>query len=189
MKSVFAESTVLDLHREWHDYTTYRNEVSAPPRITISLRGSADPVEIRRHAAIVRMVSAVESYVDGINRNYILRVNTQSGGEIENTLTRLEELLTSNWESRRLALTEFYSLDFGDAPEWARFRGIIEARNIIVHHLGSLADARRNVRTQEARLKQVGFAISGGLLVVSDEVLSTVFEACSTFVRWIDEHT
>ncbi len=187
MRQAHSETALVLLQTEWREYTEYREKPATEFRIIVGMHGAVDAGKIRRQSAVVRMVSVVEAFVDGLNRDYLVDAIARVGEKESVLISQLMVAHSVNWETRRSTLELFYSVEFGDAPAWGRLLGAIEARNTIVHGLGDVASSGGNFRRLQGRLEQVGIAIAGGALIIGDDELERVYRACVEFVRWTDE--
>ena len=187
MNRAIAESTLLLLLAEWREHIENRARAEEAPRIVLSLHGRSSPAEIRWQAAILRMVSVIESYVDSLNREYLTNVLEKKVEESAALVRRLDDFASVNWDQRRAALEDFYAVDFKDSQEWHRLRGAIEARNAVVHGLGRLTRTRRKLSRVESLLRQIGVEVAGGQLVISEVTVCEVYKTCVEFVYWVDD--
>lgn len=96
------------------------------------------------------------------------------------------------WHGQVTAWNDWHGISLDASKEYTALKGVIEARNAIVHGLGSLTkrqlgkDLGRNTTTF---LNAIGIGISGGRLVVDAAAYFKCLKTSKEFIEWLDLET
>lgn len=100
------------------------------------------------------------------------------------------ERRAETWPGQEKAWRGWHGIDIAREQPYQELRGVIEARNAIVHGIGELT--KRQTRGKDggkkviAALKKVGIRVSGRKVVVDDEAMKTCIDTARGFIGWLD---
>lgn len=95
---------------------------------------------------------------------------------------------TDTWEQRIATWKLVHSIAIPGSPRYDLLLAFIQARNAIVHGLGSLTRKQlRDRKKSVARLRAAQISVLGDRLVLSESHVDRCADAVRTFVRWLDE--
>lgn len=103
---------------------------------------------------------------------------------------RAELKAESTWPTHIDAWKEWHSVDLDAAPNFSKFRSFIEARNAIMHGLGSLTRRQTQgnaLSSLTGQLGKVGIAVEGTRLVFGRKSVQRCADVSVEFVLWLDE--
>lgn len=95
---------------------------------------------------------------------------------------------TDTWEQRIATWRLVHSIAIPSSPRYDLLFAFIQARNAIVHGLGSLTRKQLRDRTKSvARLRAAHISVSGNRLVLTESHVDRCAEAVRTLIRWLDD--
>jgi hypothetical protein len=114
---------------------------------------------------------------------------TQDNDVLKTLWERAEEQV-EQWRGMNVAWDRWHKINVERETRYKRLRGVLEARNAIVHGLGRLT--RRQTRRDggaavRGRLASVGITTNGLMLVVSDDAIKQCAQAAKAFIAWLDQ--
>lgn len=102
-------------------------------------------------------------------------------------LQEIEVSGSKNWGARQKLFTRLHNVKLKDQEDWPKVEALTHARNAIAHGLGQLTASQRQNNELPKKMGLVKIGISGGHLVISGDSLVSTFEACTGFVRSVDQ--
>jgi hypothetical protein len=164
-----AEETLLDLN--------------ATARSWAQQRSSPDQ-------ALIAICATLEAYVDAWVERVIVIVTADDAfrSSFANYLIDSHiETASSNWSSRTESIKELTGVVLRSFDRWQIIDGTIQARNAIVHGLGSLTRVqRRKPLATLRRLMAAGFDVDAGVVTHGEDAILRSVNASVAFVRWAD---
>jgi hypothetical protein len=95
---------------------------------------------------------------------------------------------TDTWEQRIATWRLIHSISIPSSPRYDVLFAFIQARNAIVHGLGSLTRKQLRDRTKSvARLRAARISVSGTQLVLNDSHVEQCADAVRRLIRWLDD--
>lgn len=94
------------------------------------------------------------------------------------------------WSGQERAWKAWHGVDLARAPDYKDLRGVIEARNAIVHGLGLLT--QRQLRGKDGgkkstdALRRVGIRVNARRLVLNDDAMRQCVDTAQRFIEWLD---
>lgn len=147
--------------------------------------------EIRRHAAMVRMVSIVETFMaNGLVARLEAQIPAPRAEILEDVYTRAEDAAISSWPK----LTDHYQLwlhvpiSQRSCPAWRQIEAMVNVRNAIAHGLGELTRrmARKDIAALGRDFATIDVEIVGTALLMRESSLRKAAFAGREFVNWLD---
>ena len=157
-----------------------------PPRISGPHFGTLDPTQVRYQAALLRMVSTTEAYLDSVNDLLMRRHFQAPTRPIQSMVEELGIGSSRSWQARHSAFKKLHGVRLRKQSSWKVLEGAIEARNGIAHGIGRLTPTQLRNADLQVQLKRVDITVGGGRMIMSDNSLAVVLEACVCFVRSVD---
>lgn len=149
---------------------------------------------VRRENVLVRSVSIMESFVHAelVSRLSPLVPNPRSA-LVEALYAQFEERGTMSWEETANYFKKHIhsSIKIKSSPDWDQVNAVIEARNAVVHGLGTFTSrqTRRNVpKTVTTHLVKLGFDVSahGSRVLVTASALENTVMLLRSYLEWLD---
>lgn len=187
--SAITDETLLLLLAVQRDYESATSTSACRPRIVSPVVGIADPVQVNRQATLLRFISTIEAYTDALISD-LLKQQIDSPVALRTIILQEVELSSSrNWPSREKAFQRIFGIRLSKQDSWKDVEAAREARNSIAHGLGRLTAQQLQNRSLVKKLGRMKIHIGSGRIVITDESLPLVFEACISFVKSLDAAT
>lgn len=103
---------------------------------------------------------------------------------------RAELKAESAWWTHIAAWKEWHGIELEKAPDFSKFHSFIEARNAIMHGLGSLTRRQMEgdgLRSLTGQLRKIGIGVEGTVLIFGKKSIQRCADVSSQFVLWLDE--
>ena len=111
-------------------------------------------------------------------------------GVVGNTLTVWEGILNRadrTWVNREQVWGREFGVELLDCPDYAPFRGFVEARNAVTHGLGYLTDQQLSRLSEvESYLKAANVELDGRRVLFGDRHVEAASYIAIGLVRWLD---
>lgn len=190
--SSVAEGTVRLLMTTLAQHRRQEAVLSESPRAIGRLHAlptSSASSEVRRQAALFRLVSIVEAFVAG---GLVERLEPHAPPPrtpiLEDVYSRAEDGAISSWPKMREHYKQWFQIGMVQCPVWRKVEAMTNARNVIAHGVGELT--RRMARRDPANLRRdlatIDVSISGSSLRVPESAVSASAFAGRDFVVWLD---
>ena len=159
------------------------------PRIVNSALGTFNPLEVRRHTTILRFISTTEAYIDALNNIMIREQVVTLTSQLRAILQAIDVEASRSWEHRRKAFSRFHGINLSAQNSWKEVEAATHARNSIAHGLGRLTASQIQNDQLPRTLQRIKIYISGGHLIITNESIRVVLDACLRFIRSVDQTT
>jgi hypothetical protein len=183
-----AEKSRAELMFAWAAYARWRRQQRVIPfgRLSRYHLGAATGVG---YLTLPYIAAVAEEF----SRNMLLSCSEPLVPQAHALLRELwatAEGRVETWPGQVKAWEGWHGIPVSKSAEYKKFRGVIEARNAVVHGLGELT--RRQTRAKDGGrsvihdLSQVGIRVSGRRLEVDDDAIRRSVDAARRFVEWLD---
>ncbi|TRW45310.1 hypothetical protein [Georgenia yuyongxinii] len=147
---------------------------------------------MRAESTLVRLVSITESFCFGeLARHLETKAPPPRTDLIERLYLDAEERAISSWSQATSAFKSWAKVTLSDqGATWQDFRAIVEARNAVIHGLGSFTGRQRRDKSYTAtkrRLSKLGFGVTGDRIQVTPSALRASGRLCIEVMTWIDK--
>lgn len=148
--------------------------------------GPADTAAVQGQAAIMRIVTIVETYLDALSRELL---GEHVGSHSPTTDLMVEDIAlgaTNTWTSREDIYRRYHRLKLRDLAGWKAIQAAVQIRNASAHGLGQLTQRQigdQNIRTL---LDQVDATIVDGRIHLGDESLIKIRTVAREFMNAVD---
>ncbi|MEU7795569.1 hypothetical protein AB0B11_19275 [Micromonospora tulbaghiae] len=164
--------------------------VGAPkPRIGRTTLGLVSPKHVRRQAAVFRMVSVVEAFLDTLSRELTGSYVPYRTKTLNLLLEDFDVNTTFSWQQREDAYRRYHGIELKKCAAWDEINAAIQARNSIAHGLGRITPKQVRKANLASQLKAIDISIVNGELNFGEKCLTLVRDACSEFVKAVDALT
>lgn len=147
----------------------------------------------RREGVLVRAISITEAYVHGqLQARLDIQAPSPRTTLVENLYGQAEDQATSSWN----AAADYYkkyvsSTNIKGFYDWNQVDAVIEARNAVIHGLGSFTArrVRRNVPSKVApHLTALKFQVNAARarILVTGEALEKTTRLLRSYLEWLD---
>lgn len=174
-----------------HAASDIPNQAAAsPPRGRVlrnALGASTDPGEWLMEAALLRMVSVIEAYVDAVSMFRMGLVIDSRHVLVAKMLEDFEVGSSSTWQQRHDSYETYHNFSLRSRTGWDVVSAAIEVRNCLAHGLGNLTAQQRSKSTLPATVKRIGVTVGSSRMHLSSTTVTTVGNGCDAFVRNVDE--
>jgi hypothetical protein len=137
--------------------------------------------------ALVRLIAIAEEFSYGL----LLEVTDLKLPTDDRVTTLWETHVdreTETWEQRIATWRRMHALSIPASPRYDVLFGFIQARNAIVHGLGSLTRKQLRDRAKSvARLKAARITVAGDRLELNDRHVDGCADTVRAFIRWLDD--
>lgn len=158
-----------------------------PGRLLINSMGaSTDPVVWLREAALLRLISIVEAYVDAVSMHRMgAFVDTKP--TLVALMLRDFELTSSNtWQDRHGAYEAYHGFSLRSQNGWAQVKAGIEVRNCLLHGLGTLTAKQRGQTKLASLVRIIDVSIGSNRMHLAATTVSKLGSGCQALVRAVD---
>lgn len=180
---MFTKAAYLDLVRVHAARTSSKPRIPTDP---LAYRGSAE------YLTLPYIVAIAEEFA----RNALVEssepvIGTDPHPLIADLWAAAEER-SESWPRQVDAWKKWHSIDVTTEAAYKAFRPAVEARNAIVHGLGTLT--RRQTRKDGGRataemLRTSGITVQSGRVVVDAKATADCIKRAGVFIDWLDEKT
>jgi hypothetical protein len=158
-----------------------------PARIlTNALGASTDPAVWRREAAVIRLISVIEAYVDAVSMHRMARLVDSSGSLVALLVQDFETASSGSWQNRHDTYLSYHGLSLRSLSGWQAIKAGIEVRNCLLHGLGSLTAKQRGQTKLAASLRPIDVTIGANRMHLSILTVSKIAEGSDRFVADLD---
>lgn len=156
-----------------------------------ALTTSAGPVQIRRQATLLRIMSIVEAFVaDQLVQRFEPHAPPPRPAILDDVYVRAEDGAISTWPKMIEHYGRWFDIKLSrtKCPPWRRVEAMTNARNAIAHGLGELTRrmARKGTRELELDFATLGLTLSGNSVTISEDSLRRAAETAREFIDWLD---
>ena len=157
------------------------------PRILTNAMGaSTDPAAWLREAALIRLVSVIEAYVDAVSM-YRMNAVIGAGAPLVSLLVGdFERASNGSWGDRHDAYKRYHGISLRSLSGWQPINAGIHVRNCLLHGLGNLTARQRDMTTLAVSLKLIDVTIGGNRMHLSGSTVAKVAAGCEHFVGALD---
>jgi len=155
-------------------------------RVLRSSFGESEPTMVARHAALVRMVSITEAYVDTLSMELLSAALGPPSALMAKVLEEVEISASGNWQRREKTFSSLHGISLRSGPRWTTIEAAIEARNSVAHGLGNLTTRQKRRRDIARQLGRADIVVGGGRIYLTPASLRTVADATRGFISWLD---
>jgi hypothetical protein len=146
---------------------------------------------MRAESTLIRMISITESFCFGeLARHLEEKAPLPRTDLIERLYLDAEERAMSSWSQAATAFKTWTKVTLGDqGATWQNFRAIVEARNAVIHGLGSFTSRQRRDKSYtgtQKMLGKLGFDVADDRVRVTPSALRTSGPLCIDVMTWID---
>jgi hypothetical protein len=137
--------------------------------------------------ALVRLIAIAEEFTHGLLIE-VTNLHLPSDPRVAALWDKHVDRETDTWEQRMATWRLMHGLAIQTSPRYDALLAFIEARNAVVHGLGSLT--RKQLRTRNRsvdRLRAARIAVSGDRLILGEEDVAACADSVRTLVRWLDD--
>lgn len=144
-----------------------------------------DRATVQRYGTLERLVAITESFVhERLGRHVESHLGTLNLPPISLVVDEALVNAAMNWNNAQRAYREWIEVKL----PYSEIEGLVEARNAIAHGLGTLTRKQKQKRIPRvAKLAEVGIAIDGDRLVITEDQLDIAKQRCATFILEVDE--
>ncbi len=137
--------------------------------------------------ALVRLISIAEEFTHGLLLELTSR-KLPADARVAVLWDSHVDRETDTWEQRMATWRLVHSVSIPSSPRYDVLFGFIQARNAIVHGLGSLTRKQLRDRTKSvARLRAARISVNGDQLVLTGRHVEQCADVVRTLIRWLDD--
>lgn len=156
-----------------------------------ALTATTAPVQIRRQATLLRIMSIVEAFVaDQLVQRFEPHAPPPRPAILDDVFVRAEDAAISTWPKMIEHYGRWFDIKLSrtKCPPWRRVEAMTNARNAIAHGLGELTRrmARKGTRELELDFATLGLTLSGNSVTISEDSLRRAAETAREFIDWLD---
>jgi hypothetical protein len=151
-----------------------------------ALGASTDPSVWLREAALLRLVSVVEAYVDAVSMFRMGLVVDSSHVLVAKMLEDFEVGSSSTWQQRHDSYEGYHKFSLKSRSGWQVVSASIEVRNCLAHGLGNLTAKQRGKTALPSTVGLIGVSVGSNRMHLGATTVATVGRGCNEFVRDID---
>lgn len=147
--------------------------------------------EVRRQAALFRMVSIVEAFAaNGLVERFEPHAPPPRTAILEDVYARAENGAISSWPKMCEHYKQWFEIRITEkyCPSWRKVQAMTNARNVIAHGVGELT--RRMSRRDPAKLRRdlatIDVSIVGTSLQVPESAVRASAYTGREFIEWLD---
>lgn len=185
-KRAVTDAALLLVLAAERDFRFARQNTQRRPRIVSFALGTLDPIDVTCQATILRLFSTIEAYVDALNRDLLQEAIDLATPQPHVVLEELQFHSSRNWSERQKAFRRVHGVRLSRQCSWKEIEATREVRNCIAHGLGQLTAPQLRNQNIGRKLEFIKIRVSGGRLVITDESVWAVVQACSKFIRSVD---
>lgn len=162
--------------------------VARPPGRVLrnALGASTDPSVWLREAALLRLVSVIEAYVDAVSMFRMGLVVDSSHVLVAKMLEDFEVGSSSTWQQRHDSYEGYHKFSLRSRAGWQVVSASIEVRNCLAHGLGNLTAKQRGKTTLPTTVGVIAVSVGSNRMHLGATTVATVGRGCDDFVRDID---
>jgi hypothetical protein len=179
-----AESASALLFRTLGAHRTAITTLQAERPTRLRAATDGDPLQDRRQATLVRLLSITESFAaDLLSREIDKAANQASHPSISKIADDAVNQAIGTWAGQKKSYKEW----LGISESWTKVEQLTEARNAVAHGLGKLT--RRQLRNESgttSQLRAVGIAVNNQAILLTEENLQSAALICRDFIERID---
>jgi len=153
-----------------------------PTRLRATTDG--DPLQDRRQATLVRLLSITESFAaDLLSREIDKAANEANNASISRIAEDAVNQAIGTWAGQKKSYKEW----LGISESWTKVEQLAEARNAVAHGLGKLT--RRQLKNESgttSQLRAVGIAVNNQAILLTEDNLQSAALICRDFIERID---
>lgn len=177
----------LRLIRHAEQYILRADSTAATGRLQGgTLPATTDPHQWRAEAALLRIVSVIEAYVDATSIVRMSRLVDRSQPHLLRLLEDFEFNSSSNWKQRKDAFAAYHGFRIPSCRGWQKVEAGIEVRNSLAHGLGRLTARQRGKSGLVKMLSCIDVTVGGGHIHLSATTIPKVAVAAREFLTDID---
>lgn len=159
------------------------------PRTTRTPLGPANPARVREQAALFRMVSIVEAFLDTLSRELMNEYLPNRTTVLSRLIEDFDETSTFTWDQRKKAYIRYHNISLTQCTAWNKISAAIEIRNSVAHSLGRVTPRQLRKARLSTTLSSIDSHVVNGEIVVGVKCLDLARQACIDFVKWVDSET
>lgn len=151
-----------------------------------ALGASTDPGVWLMEAALLRLISIIEAYVDAVSMFRMGLVVDSSQVLVAKMLEDFEVGSSSTWQQRHDSYENYHKFSLRSRAGWGVVSAGIEVRNCLAHGLGNLTAQQRGKTGLPATVAQIGVTVGSNRMHLGGTTISTIGRGCNDFVRDVD---
>lgn len=151
-----------------------------------ALGASTDPGAWLMEAALLRLVSVIEAYVDAVSMFRMGLVVDSSHVLVAKMLEDFEVGSSSTWQQRHDSYEGYHGFSLRSRTGWDVVSASIEVRNCLAHGLGNLTAQQRGRTALPATVSRISVTVGSNRMHLSATTVATVGRGCDDFVRDVD---
>lgn len=166
-----------------------RAVLPAPPRrriLTNSMGASTDPAVWLREAALIRLISVVEAYVDAVSMHRVGKLVDTRASLVSLLVQEFEFASSGSWQDRHDAYRVYHGLSLRSLAGWGAIQAGIDVRNCLLHGLGYLTAKQRGQTKLSAMVKPIDVTIGASRMHLTATTVPKVAAGCILFVQNLD---
>jgi hypothetical protein len=137
--------------------------------------------------ALVRLISIAEEFTHGLLLE-LTSLKLPADARVAALWDSHVDRETDTWEQRVATWRLVHSVSIPNSPRYDVLFAFIQARNAIVHGLGSLTRKQLRDRMKSvARLGAARIPVTGNRLVLGESHVEQCADAVRTLIRWLDD--
>lgn len=187
-----SEAALADLNRTFAQYRVLsaspRSQILRPSRLVAS-RSGAESIEARRvrvEDALSRLVSIAEEFSVALLVE-LTEARLPTDARVATLWERYVERETDTWEQRFGSWASLHQIVFTSFPKYSPLRGFIEARNAIMHGLGTLTRKQlKNPQKAIGRLNAARVGVVSNRLILTQDHVTECAGVMRELIRWLD---
>lgn len=162
--------------------------VALPPGRVLrnALGASTDPRDWLMEAALLRLVSIIEAYVDAVSMFRMGLVVDSSHVLVARMLEDFEVGSSSTWQQRHDSYTAYHKFSLKSRAGWDVVSAGIEVRNCLAHGLGNLTAKQRTKTGLPTAVSRINVTVGSNRMHLSATTVPTLGRGCDDFVRDVD---
>ena len=135
------------------------------------LRASMRGVQWTRETAVVRLVSAVESYTDEVSNLWLTKKSLPMPAKAPAT-----------WKDRCKEYVATQSIDLTACSAWDKVQAGVELRNSVAHGLGALTRVQQSDEDITAMMAQIDVDVHSGRMHPRPTTVPVLARACRDYI-------
>lgn len=151
-----------------------------------ALGASTDPGQWLMEAALLRLISIIEAYVDAVSMFRMGLVVDSSQVLVARMLEDFEKGSSGTWQQRHDSYESYHKFSLKSRSGWGAVSAGIEVRNCLAHGLGNLTAQQRGKTNLPAAVSQIGVTVGSNRMHLSATTIHTLGSGCDEFIRDID---
>lgn len=182
-----TEAAIRLIRHATFDMPRQQSAARPPGRVLRNALGaSTDPDVWLKEAAILRLVSIVEAYVDAVSMFRMGVVVDSSHVLVAKMLEDFEVGSSSTWQQRHDSYEGYHRFSLKSRSGWQVVSASIEVRNCLAHGLGNLTAKQRGKTALPSTVGLIGVSVGSNRMHLGATTVAVVGRGCDDFVRDID---